>query len=200
MQTLKLALLTLALTLTVTQPTQSLPGQEEVDEYGEDCHPSRSCTTGFEVWFPEPGKKDEKLGCEVRVKPDVAKLEPGLILSNNADGKSERMLVMMVDPDAPSKIRCVYWLHWLSMATVQKGGKVILDDNPIVSYQGPTPPRGTGVHRYQLLLFSLEKDVDVNLVPARGGFHLQNYLNIQDVATTPDISFVFSSQHDGEEE
>jgi phosphatidylethanolamine-binding protein (PEBP) family uncharacterized protein len=45
--------------------------------------------------------------------------------------------VVMYDPDAGNPV----WIHWI----VTKGGDVL-------PYQGPSPPAGTGLHRYIFVL------------------------------------------------
>lgn len=70
--------------------------------------------------------------------------------------KKKKYLLMMVDPDAPSKNhpKYRYWRHWLIAnisGTDLKTGKI--SGNELTSYHGPTPPPETGFHRYQFILF-----------------------------------------------
>ncbi|XP_019741176.1 phosphatidylethanolamine-binding protein 4 [Hippocampus comes] len=64
--------------------------------------------------------------------------------------------LIMVDPDAPSRSKPVlaYWRHWvitdMEWSSLKNG---VLTGTIIDDYQPPTPPRGTGFHRYQFLLF-----------------------------------------------
>ena len=83
----------------------------------------------------------------------------------------------MVDPDAPtaSAAKCRYWLHWAvtdvdgrhlrngvnwmaSEGKVLKGNFTIrARSNSIrtyLEYNPPTPPKGSGPHRYQFLMFA----------------------------------------------
>lgn len=64
---------------------------------------------------------------------------------NKAPGKLYTL--MMVDPDAPSRKEPIYryWLHWLVVnQSTNSRGKVIN------KYVGPSPPRGSGTHRYYI--------------------------------------------------
>jgi phosphatidylethanolamine-binding protein (PEBP) family uncharacterized protein len=68
----------------------------------------------------------------------------------------------MIDPDAPSRANPIYaqWLHWAVVnvpaanvvatatnAQLQKGANVVAE------YAGPTPPPGSGLHRYVILVY-----------------------------------------------
>merc|ERR1712179_113008 len=63
----------------------------------------------------------------------------------------------MVDPDAPSRKnpRAAQWNHWIVTdikgSDLKSSGKV--PGKTLMSYNGPSPPRGTGPHRYILLLY-----------------------------------------------
>ncbi|KAH7918163.1 PEBP-like protein [Leucogyrophana mollusca] len=65
----------------------------------------------------------------------------------------------MVDPDAPSRAdpRWGQWRHWLvtGVKPLAPGAvKFAAVDVPAVSpYIGPSPPEGSGAHRYAILLF-----------------------------------------------
>ena len=89
-------------------------------------------------------------------------------LSNRIVGMSDKswFTLVMVDPDAPSGTAATarYWLHWMvidvnlealltgvSAATCTVGnGLKCLNVLPMTP---PTPPKGSGLHRYQFLLF-----------------------------------------------
>lgn len=66
--------------------------------------------------------------------------------------------LVLYDPDAvqPS------YIHWISSPT-----------GDTVSYQGPSPPPGTGIHRY---CFSLCKGIPPTLVGSRGGQNPADYI------------------------
>ncbi|KAG7480730.1 hypothetical protein MATL_G00059410 [Megalops atlanticus] len=79
---------------------------------------------------------------------------------------AKKYALMMVDPDAPSRCSPTrsHWRHWLVVDIVgsdlKKGdikGLVLSD------YRHPTPPQGTGLHRYQFMLFEQPADKTLSL-------------------------------------
>lgn len=91
-----------------------------------------------------------------------------------------KYLIMMVDPDAPSRGNptCQSWLHWIvgniKGDDLNKGkissGATFTDYNP------PTPPKGSGPHRYYLFVFEQEEDLGSEAeVPNRCGFSVAEY-------------------------
>ena len=84
--------------------------------------------------------------------------------------------LMMIDPDAPNRTHPVSrsWVHWLVTnigdADVTKG-EIIMDYNP------PSPPAGTGEHRYVFLLFKQDGRVTAgNVGPERGKFDVNKFV------------------------
>jgi phosphatidylethanolamine-binding protein (PEBP) family uncharacterized protein len=67
------------------------------------------------------------------------------------------------DPDAPAKS----WLHWL---VTNSTGSAPSTGEEVVTWSPPTPPPGTGPHRYIFGLFSHENPIEVSPAPARGNF------------------------------
>ncbi|XP_052459437.1 phosphatidylethanolamine-binding protein 4-like [Carassius gibelio] len=91
---------------------------------------------------------------------------PQLQLSS-ADEKKKYTL-LMVDPDVPSRQKPSrsYWRHWL-LADI-KGEALERGDASAVElsvYTRPTPPQGTGLHRYQFLVFEQPEDQSLSLSP-----------------------------------
>jgi phosphatidylethanolamine-binding protein (PEBP) family uncharacterized protein len=95
---------------------------------------------------------------------------------------NELYTLAMVDPDAPSRQdpRMREWRHWLvcNMKDCNpKNGTVLTE------WAGPTPPAGTGPHRYVFLLFKqhgktinvTESDKRELLSGSRGKFRLQKW-------------------------
>ncbi|KAJ4460751.1 putative OV-16 antigen precursor [Paratrimastix pyriformis] len=60
--------------------------------------------------------------------------------------------LVMCDPDAPSRRtpRMREWRHWI---VANLNGSDVSHGNVLTPYNGPTPPAGTGLHRYAFLLF-----------------------------------------------
>lgn len=67
------------------------------------------------------------------------------------------------DPDAPAKS----WLHWLITNIT---GSNPTTGEEVVTWSPPTPPPGTGPHRYIFGLFSHEQPIDVSPPQSRGNF------------------------------
>lgn len=67
-------------------------------------------------------------------------------------------LLMMVDPDAPSRATHTYrnWRHWI-VADIPGGD--VSKGHTVSDYVGPGPPQGTGLHRYIFLLFEQPKEI-----------------------------------------
>ncbi|RXG52086.1 Protein D2 [Armadillidium vulgare] len=60
--------------------------------------------------------------------------------------------LMMVDPDAPSRANPKFreWQHWL-VGNIP--GSDASQGEILTAYAGSTPPKGTGLHRYVLLVY-----------------------------------------------
>ncbi|XP_075541477.1 protein D3-like [Dermacentor variabilis] len=88
--------------------------------------------------------------------------------------------VMMIDPDAPNSLspRLRHWRHWLVM-NVPNSCDVKAGDT-ITQYEGPSPPRGSGLHRYVLLVYSQGtnriSERDASVPEARGMFNLARFV------------------------
>ncbi|XP_041444025.1 phosphatidylethanolamine-binding protein 4 isoform X2 [Xenopus laevis] len=78
-------------------------------------------------------------------------------------------ILIMVDPDAPSRQnpKYRYWRHWL--LTDIPGWQLIsgqdLDGDDISSYRRPSPPPGTGFHRYQFYLYEQPNGISLYFLP-----------------------------------
>lgn len=110
--------------------------------------------------------------CNARVTPRNAGREP-VVKYKYAD-ENKMYMLLMVDPDAPSRTRPTrrWWIHWL-MTDIP--GWSLISDNPqsltgtsLTDYEGPSPPPKTDYHRYQLFLFEQHK-ADVKPVLSDGG-------------------------------
>ncbi|KAG7176581.1 protein D2-like isoform X2 [Homarus americanus] len=102
------------------------------------------------------------------------------LLAVSFDGLAERKTyaLVMVDPDAPGSGEGEAYLHWLH--TGVKGSGLaqgnITSGNTIMSYARPTPPSGTGVHRYIFYLYEeSNKDITFQTISKRGKFNLHKY-------------------------
>ena len=80
--------------------------------------------------------------------------------------ENSRSLVLIVDdPDAPAGT----WVHWVLFNIPVTGDLVIISKNStprgakqgtnswsIIGYRGPSPPKGSGSHRYFFKVFALD--------------------------------------------
>ncbi|NXO05135.1 PEBP4 protein, partial [Rhinopomastus cyanomelas] len=82
--------------------------------------------------------------------------------------KSKSYVLVLVDPDAPSRANPTrrFWRHWLvtdipgeDLTTGDIKGRVLTD------YSRPTPPPSSGYHRYQLLLYEQPAQEAITLRP-----------------------------------
>ncbi|XP_065103742.1 phosphatidylethanolamine-binding protein 4 [Paramisgurnus dabryanus] len=82
--------------------------------------------------------------------------------------KKRKYTLMMVDPDAPSRMNpsLANWRHWVIVGI--KGSGLVNGDirgHELSAYQRPTPPRGTRLHRYQFLVFEQPDGQTPSLTP-----------------------------------
>ncbi|XP_005170845.3 phosphatidylethanolamine-binding protein 4 isoform X1 [Danio rerio] len=113
------------------------------------------CKGGLKVIYPDlvvdkclivPQRMREKISMEWG--------SPEVLLPHAEEEK--KYTLVMVDPDAPSRQNPSrsYWRHWLLVDI--KGEALQTGDvrgTELSAYARPTPPKGTGLHRYQILVF-----------------------------------------------
>ncbi|XP_054918993.1 protein D2-like [Dermacentor andersoni] len=89
--------------------------------------------------------------------------------------------VILLDPDAPSRKdpKMRHWLHWL-VVNVPQG-----ETTTLTKYAGPTPPPGTGEHRYVFLVYKQQGVVTPNGLKGfgkeRAKFNLTAFLEAADL-------------------
>lgn len=137
--------------------------------------------------------------CGVRVSPAAASAAPRVTYSKAADGK--KYLLVMVDPDAPSahnpKMR--YWRHWVMSDISGSSLKSDhLDGITLTEYNGPSPPRGSGPHRYHLFLFEqpgeLQSSSDLGN-GNRGKWQLRDFVRDNQLCHSLVASYEFISEN-----
>nr|XP_026489777.1 phosphatidylethanolamine-binding protein 4-like [Vanessa tameamea] len=118
--------------------------------------------------------------CDVLLPKQVFIEEP-LFQYILADSKKFYTIVM-VDPDAPPQLEGEFYLHMiksnipgLALKAKETVKTVGIDYR---GYKPPTPPRGSGAHRYMNLLYEQEDGNNFlpNVPSSRGRFHLANWL------------------------
>ncbi|XP_078095754.1 phosphatidylethanolamine-binding protein 4 isoform X7 [Mustelus asterias] len=80
--------------------------------------------------------------------------------------KATNYVLIMVDPDAPSKENPKYrfWRHWLVTNILGKDLQAgVIQGTVLSEYRPPTPPSGTGYHRYQFFLYEQPDDNVISL-------------------------------------
>ncbi|XP_068277532.1 phosphatidylethanolamine-binding protein 4 [Nyctibius grandis] len=82
--------------------------------------------------------------------------------------KSKKYVLVLVDPDAPSRAdpKNRFWRHWL--VTDIPGTELRTGDikgHVLTGYMRPTPPPRSGYHRYQLLLYEQPAHEAIALSP-----------------------------------
>ncbi|CAG7722520.1 unnamed protein product, partial [Allacma fusca] len=81
--------------------------------------------------------------------PSQVKHQPKV---NYAASSEKFYTLIMVDPDAPSRITPLFreWLHW---RVVNIPGNNVTQGQTSAEYRGAGPPKGTGLHRYVFAVF-----------------------------------------------
>ncbi|XP_057305965.1 protein D2-like [Hydractinia symbiolongicarpus] len=103
--------------------------------------------------------------------------------------------MIMLDPDAPSRDNPTQrsWLHWL-VVNIQDAD--IENSFTAVEYNPPTPPAGSGKHRYIfLLLKQFEKQKEYIPITERGNFDLDDYANEYKLTSLSGFTF-FTTEKD----
>ena len=93
--------------------------------------------------------------------------------------------ILMVDPDAPSRSnpKYKYWLHWM----------VVNNHDEVVQFEPPTPPAGSGFHRYFIILFKQNGLMDKRLLkptPERKNFNCGEFVAKHGLTKVAQIHFV----------
>lgn len=100
-----------------------------------------------------------------------------------AADEGDYYLVVMTDPDAPSRSSPKFreWHHWL-VGNIP--GNNISEGETLSEYVGAGPPKGTGLHRYVLLVYKQpgklsfgEKKLTNRSGDGRGKFSIRNFAN-----------------------
>ncbi|KAM9195113.1 phosphatidylethanolamine-binding protein 4 [Dugong dugon] len=160
-------------------------GEEENDPcvYEAISNDDALLCKGLEVLYPELGN----IGC--MYVPDCSNYRqkitrwPGPIVKFHGALEDATYILIMVDPDAPSRSSPTarFWRHWLVTdisGTDMKKGKI--QGQELSSYQPPSPPAHTGFHRYQFFVY-LQEGKTISLLSkenkTRGSWDMDKFLN-----------------------
>ncbi|XP_054854323.1 phosphatidylethanolamine-binding protein 4 isoform X2 [Eublepharis macularius] len=121
---------------------------------GEDA---KFCRGDLEVLYPELGD----VGCMYiprcnQYRKRISKEWNSPNVRYQKADRNKHYVLIMVDPDAPSRAnpKYRYWRHWLVTnirGTDLKTGKV--QGHVLTDYIRPTPPSHSGYHRYQFQIY-----------------------------------------------
>jgi phosphatidylethanolamine-binding protein len=116
-----------------------------------------------------------------------------------------RYVILLVDPDAPSRHHLLvdpdapshhlYYLHWL-VDDARLGERNQLRAASAVAYAGPSPPAGTGVHRYVLLVLIKTHAKPVSEPQGRTDFNLASFVHDNGLVTLGANFFTVSGDSD----
>ncbi|CAB3999821.1 Hypothetical predicted protein [Paramuricea clavata] len=109
--------------------------------------------------------------------------------------------VLMIDPDAPSEKnpKCRSWLHMLLSdvkgSDLQNGisANANAEFNVVTEYKPPTPPKGTGYHRYIHVAFGHEEPLNRKEKITRCGFDIDLFTKKHTLHLTPDANNMFKT-------
>ncbi|XP_031217101.1 phosphatidylethanolamine-binding protein 4 [Mastomys coucha] len=160
-----------------------------------------SLCRNLEVFYTEMGNISCKIvpQCNLYRQKIMTWQSPIVKFNSALDGA--QYLLVMVDPDAPSRTdpRMKYWRHWLvsniTGADMKSGN---IRGNVITDYAPPTPPPTTGLHRYQFFVYLQgDRTISISENQERGAWKLDKFLQ-QNGLTDPDSSTQFMTEFDGE--
>jgi len=101
----------------------------------------------------------------------------------------------MVDPDAPSKDDPKYreWRHWL---VINIPGDDIHRGDVLTPYAGPAPPKGTGFHRYVILVYKQPNRIMAesmnNEGTGRASFKIEQWAQRHNLGTPIAVNYFLS--------
>ncbi|KAM3830949.1 phosphatidylethanolamine-binding protein 4 isoform 2-T2 [Vipera latastei] len=143
------------------------------------------CRGSLEIFYPELGD----VGCTYIPKCNAYRkriskewISPE-VRYQQAD-MNKKYVLIMVDPDAPSRSNPKYrfWRHWavtdINGADLKTGN---LQGHVLADYLRPTPPPESGYHRYQFLLFEQPAHEAVSLnseeIASSGSWNINNFVD-----------------------
>uniref|UniRef100_A0A8D0DUT0 Phosphatidylethanolamine binding protein 4 n=1 Tax=Salvator merianae TaxID=96440 RepID=A0A8D0DUT0_SALMN len=158
-----------------------------------DSKDSSFCRGGLEVLYPELGD----VGCTYIpecsfYRKRISKEWSSPKVRYQQAEKNKKYVLIMVDPDAPSRTNPIYrfWRHWV--ITDIRVSKYSYFLHP--EYRRPTPPSQTGYHRYQFLLFEQPTREAISFSPEEGSslgsWNVEDFANRFHLGTPVAISTI----------
>lgn len=145
---------------------------------------SSFCHGGLEVIYP--GLDIDKcliIPKELKLREKISTVWKTPQIYFSGAHKNKMYVLVMVDPDAPSRIKptSAYWRHWL-VVDIQGNAlkKGHIQGTTLTEYAPPTPPQKSGFHRYQFMLFEQLPNAPVSLTvqerSSRGKWDLEAFI------------------------
>jgi Raf kinase inhibitor-like YbhB/YbcL family protein len=100
---------------------------------------------------------------------------------SGAPSGTKSYAVTMYDPDAPTGSGFWHWLNWDIAGTSLPAADAVAgaNDAGAAGYQGPCPPAGDHVHRYQVTVLALDTpslDLPASTPPAYASFAMSGHI------------------------
>lgn len=108
--------------------------------------------------------------------------------------EAKYMHLVMVDPDAPSADQHTFrsWLHWMVL-NIPDGA--IQDGEEIIEYAPPTPPKGTGKHRYVFAIFGSDAKLKSQTIHERAKWSMNSFMKHHHLSDPIGVSY-FLTEHE----
>jgi len=103
---------------------------------------------------------------------------------------STLVTLLMTDPDAPSRENPVRaeWMHW-AVANIEAGD--VSSGDTVVEYNGPSPPPGTGKHRYIFTAYAQTQGrIKVTAPSGRNNFDSKAFASTHHLTALASTQFV----------
>jgi phosphatidylethanolamine-binding protein (PEBP) family uncharacterized protein len=106
-------------------------------------------------------------------KVELSKVQNQPVIKFNS--KNKYYTIIMADPDAPSKDdpKYKYWLHWIK---VNIYSNELNTGEDLIDFAPPTPPSGTGYHRYLFILCEQPNKLDFKKPLTRKNFSIASFI------------------------
>ncbi|XP_054630341.1 phosphatidylethanolamine-binding protein 4 isoform X2 [Dunckerocampus dactyliophorus] len=164
---------------------------------------SSFCFGGLEVIYPKLDI-DRCLIVPKDIRKKISTVWGAPLVKLASADKRKMYVLVMVDPDAPSRSKptSANWRHWL-VTNIQGGALKTgqLQGTTVTDYHPPTPPQASGFHRYQFMLFEKPPNTLVSLAQretlARGKWDLLDFIQRFDLgAPVAAVQFLTQNSKD----
>ena len=120
--------------------------------------------------------------------------EPTVTYFSGSPTVGQLYTILMYDPDAPTITGKANWLHWLvvNIPGTSAGDKILHPNLGVTraKYIGPSPPPGTGNHRYIIQLYRQLGKIPTNWINNRSNFALDQFVADQSLSLINGIKYI----------